>query len=529
MPYKVLGTVYMPEADPISVCTKLPEGLLKCQSFERQQIVGMEGRLFNITGAITPFSTTLKALQQWFDEMHPKVPWKYKLTKKETKPWHKLIYKALKVAHIKVPHKVASWVRDPGSIHVYLDISSIELGITVYFTLQSANLPGLGEVQATMATQMMQPLALKVDLHWHMVHSWTYYVVTLAWTQNAAAQTDCHTEWVNVTCNRHNKKQPDLCWDPDTKLVTSRSLQDVDILLPHCWWGLKVRKQLIHILVPKPGKVFPLIRAFIWAHHEEWKCTSTTSILEWLTHHYWMKDTTLMDPICISASMFLSPGGEDTTDPAWDPNCYMDHPHCNPLSMWTRKTKLHLDYLKDLWHAFYIGYITKLCYFPMHLLKGPKHLEPKVGQVMLLKVATFKGDTPMSCLKWKLCFIVEVCASPWYDKICTVAMLVSQWSALFYVGGRPLQNEVAVNPRPYPVGTEIRNTPVFVLRLGNELACQLAIMATVNGRPAQYGISLKQLRDLMEVRGREAIDKINAEYSGVLNICKNLYTSPTEG
>ncbi|CAG0912528.1 unnamed protein product [Notodromas monacha] len=54
-------------------------------------------------------------------------------------------------------------------------------------------------------------------------------------------------------------------------------------------------------------------------------------------------------------------------------------------------------------------------------------------------------------------------------------------------------------------------------------------MATVNGRPAQYGISLKQLRDLMEVRGREAIDKINAEYSGVLNICKNLYTSPTEG
>ncbi|CAG0922171.1 unnamed protein product [Notodromas monacha] len=54
-------------------------------------------------------------------------------------------------------------------------------------------------------------------------------------------------------------------------------------------------------------------------------------------------------------------------------------------------------------------------------------------------------------------------------------------------------------------------------------------MATVNGRPAQYGISLKQLRDLMEVRGREAIDKLNSEYSGVLNICKNLYTSPTEG
>jgi Ca2+ transporting ATPase len=54
-------------------------------------------------------------------------------------------------------------------------------------------------------------------------------------------------------------------------------------------------------------------------------------------------------------------------------------------------------------------------------------------------------------------------------------------------------------------------------------------MATVNGRPAQYGISLKQLRDLMEVRGKEAIDKLNAEYSGVMNVCKALYTSPTEG
>jgi Ca2+ transporting ATPase len=54
-------------------------------------------------------------------------------------------------------------------------------------------------------------------------------------------------------------------------------------------------------------------------------------------------------------------------------------------------------------------------------------------------------------------------------------------------------------------------------------------MATVNGRPAQYGITLRQLRDLMEVRGKEGIDKISAEYSGVLNICKNLYSSPTEG
>ncbi|XP_012275647.1 plasma membrane calcium-transporting ATPase 3 isoform X7 [Orussus abietinus] len=53
-------------------------------------------------------------------------------------------------------------------------------------------------------------------------------------------------------------------------------------------------------------------------------------------------------------------------------------------------------------------------------------------------------------------------------------------------------------------------------------------MATIDGRPAQYGISLKQLRELMEHRGREGVNKING-YGGVQEICKKLYTSPSEG
>lgn len=53
-------------------------------------------------------------------------------------------------------------------------------------------------------------------------------------------------------------------------------------------------------------------------------------------------------------------------------------------------------------------------------------------------------------------------------------------------------------------------------------------MATIDGRPAQYGISLKQLRELMELRGREGVNKINS-YDGVQEICKKLYTSPSEG
>lgn len=53
-------------------------------------------------------------------------------------------------------------------------------------------------------------------------------------------------------------------------------------------------------------------------------------------------------------------------------------------------------------------------------------------------------------------------------------------------------------------------------------------MATIDGRPAQYGVTLRQLRELMELRGREGVSKING-YGGVQEICKKLYTSPNEG
>ncbi|XP_055314462.1 plasma membrane calcium-transporting ATPase 2 isoform X3 [Sitodiplosis mosellana] len=53
-------------------------------------------------------------------------------------------------------------------------------------------------------------------------------------------------------------------------------------------------------------------------------------------------------------------------------------------------------------------------------------------------------------------------------------------------------------------------------------------MATIDGRPTQYGVSLKTLRELMEHRGREGIARIN-EVGGVQELCKKLYTSPNEG
>jgi Ca2+ transporting ATPase len=53
-------------------------------------------------------------------------------------------------------------------------------------------------------------------------------------------------------------------------------------------------------------------------------------------------------------------------------------------------------------------------------------------------------------------------------------------------------------------------------------------MATIDGRPARYGITLKHLRELMETRGHEGIAKMQ-EYGGIQDICKKLYTSPNEG
>jgi len=53
-------------------------------------------------------------------------------------------------------------------------------------------------------------------------------------------------------------------------------------------------------------------------------------------------------------------------------------------------------------------------------------------------------------------------------------------------------------------------------------------MATVDGDPAPYGLSLKDLRELMELRGREAVEELQ-QLGGVQEICNKLNTSATEG
>ena len=50
-----------------------------------------------------------------------------------------------------------------------------------------------------------------------------------------------------------------------------------------------------------------------------------------------------------------------------------------------------------------------------------------------------------------------------------------------------------------------------------------------DGLAAEFGCSLKELKDLMALKGQEAYNKIQQDYNGVQEICKRLKTSPTEG
>lgn len=44
-----------------------------------------------------------------------------------------------------------------------------------------------------------------------------------------------------------------------------------------------------------------------------------------------------------------------------------------------------------------------------------------------------------------------------------------------------------------------------------------------------FGCSVQDLRDLMELRSGEAVNRIRENYGGVTSICRRLKTSPVEG
>jgi len=45
----------------------------------------------------------------------------------------------------------------------------------------------------------------------------------------------------------------------------------------------------------------------------------------------------------------------------------------------------------------------------------------------------------------------------------------------------------------------------------------------------QFQCTIKNLQDLMQTRGVEAVVKLQQEFGGVIELCRRLYTSPTEG
>lgn len=49
------------------------------------------------------------------------------------------------------------------------------------------------------------------------------------------------------------------------------------------------------------------------------------------------------------------------------------------------------------------------------------------------------------------------------------------------------------------------------------------------GHEGDFGVSLEELRNLMEVRGAEALQKIQENYRDTEGLCHRLKTSPTDG
>lgn len=46
---------------------------------------------------------------------------------------------------------------------------------------------------------------------------------------------------------------------------------------------------------------------------------------------------------------------------------------------------------------------------------------------------------------------------------------------------------------------------------------------------SHFTLSVQELKEIMEVRGQEAVDLISNKYGGIHNICKRLFTSENEG
>lgn len=53
--------------------------------------------------------------------------------------------------------------------------------------------------------------------------------------------------------------------------------------------------------------------------------------------------------------------------------------------------------------------------------------------------------------------------------------------------------------------------------------------ADSGGHEGDFGVSLEELRNLMEIRGAEAIQKIQESYGNTEGLCHRLNTSPTDG
>lgn len=65
--------------------------------------------------------------------------------------------------------------------------------------------------------------------------------------------------------------------------------------------------------------------------------------------------------------------------------------------------------------------------------------------------------------------------------------------------------------------------------MSESIAMKRTSNAAGDRNKSDFPFTVKELQDIMELRGQEAINHVQAKYNGIVGLCAGLKTSPSEG
>jgi hypothetical protein len=106
-PYKILGCGFDPETSSFYVPLARLFEFLDKPRITKRQAWGLVARFYDVLGICIGCQLLLKILRQEIDNKHPKAPWGFLLSKRETAKWHAAIEEFRPLVNLKVPRYIA--------------------------------------------------------------------------------------------------------------------------------------------------------------------------------------------------------------------------------------------------------------------------------------------------------------------------------------------------------------------------------------------------------------------------------------